>query len=64
MVLKVLGQIDRGHAARAEFFLDGVAVREGGLEAVEKVRHCVLAPLAAVLEYWFGHWVASRRGCF
>ena len=36
------------------FSLDGVAVGEGGFEAVEKVWHCVLAPLATVLEYWFG----------
>ena len=28
MVLQVLGQIDRGHAAGAEFPLDPVAVRE------------------------------------
>ncbi len=46
LVLQILGEVDRGHAARAEFFLDGVAVGEGGLEAVEEVRHGVLAPLA------------------
>ena len=28
-----------GHAARAEFFLDGVAVREGGSETVEIIAH-------------------------
>ena len=45
LVLKVLGEVDRGHAAGTDFPLDGVAVGEGVLEAVEKVRHCVLAPL-------------------
>ena len=44
-----LGEVDRRHAAAADFFLDGVAVGEGGFEVVEKVRHCVLAPLATVL---------------
>ncbi len=39
VVLQVLGEIDRGHAARAEFFLDGVAVGEGGFETVEGVGH-------------------------
>ena len=29
---------------------DQVAVREGGFETVEKLWHCVLAPLATVLE--------------
>ena len=29
-VLQVLGEIDRGHAARAELALDAVAVGEGG----------------------------------
>jgi hypothetical protein len=28
--------------------LDGVAVGEGGFEAVERVWHCVLAPLATL----------------
>jgi len=32
------------------FPLDPVAVGEGGFEAVEKIWHCVLAPLATVLE--------------
>ncbi len=50
-VLQGFGGVDRCHAARAEFFLDGIAVGEGGLEAVHKVWHCVLAPLASVLEY-------------
>jgi hypothetical protein len=39
VVFQVLGEIDRGHAARAQFFLNGVAVGEGGFEAVEGVRH-------------------------
>ena len=34
VVFEVLGEVDRGHAARAEFFLDDVAVSEGGFEAV------------------------------
>ena len=38
------------HAARTKFFLDGVAVGEGGFEAVEKLWHCFLAPLATFLE--------------
>ncbi len=32
-------------------FLDGIAVGEGGFEAVMQVWHCVLAPLATVLKY-------------
>ena len=44
MVLEVFGEIDRGHAARTQLFLDGVAVGEGGLETIEKVRHCVFGP--------------------
>ncbi len=39
VVLQVLGEVDRGHAARAEFFLDGVAVGKGVFEAVEGVGH-------------------------
>ncbi len=54
VVLQVLGQVDRGHAAGAKFSFDGIAVRKGGFEAVEEVWHCVLAPLATVLEYGFG----------
>ncbi len=37
-----------GHAPSTDFPLDGIAVGEGGLETVEKVRHCVLAPLATL----------------
>ncbi len=48
--LQVLGKVDRGHPASTDLFLDGIAVGEGGLEAVEKVWHCVLALLATVLE--------------
>ena len=54
VVLEVTGEIHRGHAARADLFLDGIAVGKGGFESVEKVRHCVLAPVATVLEYGFG----------
>ena len=39
VVFQVFGKVDRGHAARAKLFLDGVAVGEGGLEAVEGVGH-------------------------
>ncbi len=50
MVIQILGKVHRGHAAGAKFFLDGVAVGESGFESVEKVWHCVLSPLATVLE--------------
>jgi hypothetical protein len=30
--------------------LDPIAVGEGGFETVEEIWHCVLAPLATVLE--------------
>ena len=39
MVFQVLGEVDRGHAARAEFLMDGVAVGQGGFDAVEGVGH-------------------------
>ena len=39
VVFQVLGQVDGGHAARAEFFLDGVAVCQGGFEALQLVAH-------------------------
>ncbi len=51
LVFQVLGEIDGGHAARNKFFLDDIAIGEGGFEAVMQVWHCVLAPLATVLEY-------------
>ena len=35
VVLEVVGQVDRGHAAAAELALEGVAAREGGGEDVE-----------------------------
>ena len=50
VVLKVPGEIDDGHTARTEFFLNSIAVGEGGFEAVERLWHCVLAPVATVLE--------------
>ena len=34
VVLHVLGQIDRGHPALAEFAFDSIAVGEGGVEAI------------------------------
>ncbi len=49
MVFEIPGEVDRGHPAGANLLPNGVAVGEGGLEAVEKVRHYVLAPLATVL---------------
>ena len=52
-VFQVLGEVDRCHAARAKFPLDGVPVGEGGFEAVDEIWHCVLASLARVLEYMF-----------
>jgi hypothetical protein len=39
VVLYVQSEIDRRHAATAEFSLDGVVVGEGGLQAVEGVSH-------------------------
>ncbi len=50
VVFEVLSEVDGGHAPGTEFFLDGIAVGEGGFEAVEKVWHCFLALLATVLE--------------
>ena len=41
VVLEVLSEVDGGHAPGAEFFFDGVAVGEGGFEAVEKLWHWV-----------------------
>ncbi len=35
LVLEVLGEVDGGRPAAAEFALDGVAVGEGGFEAIE-----------------------------
>ena len=35
VMLEVLGEVDRGHAAGAELPLDGVAVGEEGLEAFD-----------------------------
>ncbi len=52
---------DCGPAARAEFFLDGIAVGEDGFEAVEKVWHCVLARLVTVLEYGL-RFKTARQG--
>ena len=49
-MLQVLCQVHRCCPATTEFALDGVAVGEGGFEAVEKVWHCVLALLVTVLE--------------
>ncbi len=48
--LEVFGQVHRRHTPSADLPLDGVAVGEGGLEAIEEIWHCVLALLATVLE--------------
>ncbi len=50
VVLEILGEKDGCHSTSTKLPLDGIAVGEGGLEAVEKLRHYVLAPLATVLE--------------
>jgi hypothetical protein len=50
VVFEVFGEVHGRHAPRPDLSLDGVAVGEGCLEAVEEVWHCVLAPLATVLE--------------
>ncbi len=50
VVLQLVGQVDVCHATFAQVAFDFVAVGEGGLEAVEKVWHDVLALLATVLE--------------
>ena len=50
VVFEVFREVDGSHTARTDLPLDGVAVGEGGLEAVEEVWHYVLAPLATVLE--------------
>ena len=46
VVLEVLGQVDSGHPAATKLLLDSVPVCEGCFEALEDVRHSVLAPLA------------------
>ncbi len=62
VVLQVLGKIDVRHAARAKFFLDGIAVGERDFESVNQIWHCVLALLGTVLEYGLGRQAARRRG--
>ena len=37
MMLEIVGQVDRRHAAPAELALDGVAAGEGGRETVQLV---------------------------
>ena len=46
IVPNVLSQIPLGHAALAEFTLDGVAVGQGGLQAIQSVGH------GGLLEGW------------
>ncbi len=43
-VPQVLGEVHRGHAARADFPLDAVLVRQGGRQAGERLAHGVRAP--------------------
>ncbi len=46
LVLQVLGEVHRGHAARADLTLDGIAVGEGGFETVDEVRQALAALVA------------------
>lgn len=39
LVLEVIGQVDRGHPALAEFALDVIAAFEGFVQAFDGVRH-------------------------
>ena len=39
VVFEVLGQVDRGHPARAEFPLDPVSASEGRCESVLRIGH-------------------------
>ena len=39
VVLEVLGEIHRGHAARTEFALDGIAIGEGRGETHRSITH-------------------------
>ena len=41
IVLDIVGEVDGGHAARAEFPLDAVAVGKGGAEPVEGAHRAV-----------------------
>ena len=52
VVLQVLGEIDRCHAAATEFPLDGVAVGECGGEAGEDVSHYSPLRPHQLLELW------------
>ena len=49
-MLQVLCQVHRCYPAATEFALDGVAVGEGGFQAVKKVWHGVLVLLATIIE--------------
>ena len=62
VVFEVVREVDSGHAAGAEFFLNGVAVGEGGFEAVEKVGHRCFGPAGDALEYGFGLGTARSSG--
>ena len=39
VVLEVVGEIDRGHAALAQLALDPVGIGQGGLQATEEIGH-------------------------
>ena len=46
VVLEVVGEVYRGHPTRAELALDGVALGERGLQAVQQIGHGAV-PLTA-----------------
>jgi len=48
VVLQVFGEVDRGHAARADLMLDAVAVLEGAGDAVGDVSHALPGPHVVV----------------
>ena len=41
VVFQIFGEVDRGHAAGADFTLDGVTVRQRNPKACDDVRHGV-----------------------
>jgi hypothetical protein len=52
VVLPVVRQVDRGHAARAELALDAVALREGGSEPRPRLDGGFLHQLSGRI-FWF-----------
>ena len=51
VVLEVVREVDRRHAARAELALDAVAVGEGGREAEEGLAHCFTFARSSVSQF-------------